>query len=97
MTTETAAPLTLETINLGDEMLFEEGRAHEAFKILRRESQSTGTTETNRSRAGWNLTRYADVCCFAQSHLFSSERGIGSFEPVDETYETAAAAGTARC
>ena len=85
MTTEAAAPLTLETINLGDELLFEQGRSHEAFKILRRENPISWNLASEQVKGWWNIVRYADVLQVSRNpQIFSSERGIVSFEPVNE-------------
>ena len=97
MTTETAAPLTLETINLGDEFLFEQGRSHEAFKILRREAPISWSPGNEQVKGWWNLVRYADVLHVSRNPLmFSSEKGIVSFEPVNEEDATAAANGNGK-
>jgi len=97
MTTETAAPLTLETINLGDDTLFEQGRAHEAFKLLRRENPISWNGETEYSKGWWNLVRYADVLQVSRNpQIFSSERGIVSFEPLSDEDVNAAAAGNGK-
>jgi cytochrome P450 len=65
-------------IDLLDLKLFENGEAHEAFRVLRREAPvhwNPGTTELN---GFWSLTRYDDVL-FVSRHpdLFSSAKGIG--------------------
>ncbi len=97
MTTEAAAPLTLETINLGDETLFEQGRSHEAFKLLRKHDPISWTPENEHTRGWWNLVKYADVLQVSRNpQIFSSEKGIVSFFPVNEEEQTAAAAGNGK-
>ena len=84
MTTE-IAPLTLADIDLGDDALFESGRAHEAFKLLRREAPISWRPENEYTRGWWNLTKYADVLQVSRNpQIFSSEKGIVSFFPVNE-------------
>ena len=96
MTTE-IAPLTLAEIDLGDELLFESGRAHEAFKLLRREAPISWKPENEFSRGWWNLVKYADVLQVSRNpQIFSSEKGIVSFFPVNEDDTTAAAAGNGK-
>jgi len=96
MTTE-IAPLTLADIDLGDEQLFESGRAHEAFKVLRRENPISWRPEDEYSRGWWNMVRYADVLQVSRNpQIFSSEKGIVSFFPVNEDETTAAAAGNGK-
>ena len=97
MTTDTIGPLTLETINLGNELLFEEGRSHEAFTILRRENPISWQEGDEQMKGWWNLVRYADVLHVSRNPLmFSSEKGIVSFEPVNEEDASAAANGNGK-
>jgi cytochrome P450 len=97
VTTEAQAPLTLETINLGDELLFEAGRSHEAFKVLRRENPISWQHGNEQVKGWWNLVRYADVLHVSRNPLmFSSEKGIVSFEPVNEEDASAAANGNGK-
>jgi cholest-4-en-3-one 26-monooxygenase len=96
VTTETP-PMTLADINMGDEIMFEEGRSHEAFKLLRREAPISWTEGNEQIKGWWNLVKYKDVLHVSRNpQLFSSERGIVSFEPVNEDEATAAAAGNGK-
>jgi len=97
MTTDASAPLSLETINLGDELLFESGRSHEAFKILRRENPISWNSGNEIAKGWWNIVRYADVLQVSRNpQIFSSERGIVAFEAVNEEDATAAATGNGK-
>lgn len=90
-------PKSVEDINLNDELLFERGFSHEAFSILRREDPISWTPATEDVKGHWNLVKYQDVL-FVSRHpeLFSSEKGIVQYEPVEETEQTAAAAGNGK-
>jgi len=95
LTTETQ--LTLTDIDLNDETLFERGLANEAFTILRREDPISWTPPTEHAKGHFNLVKYQDVLHVSRNPLiFSSERGIVQFEPIDETEATAAAAGNGK-
>ena len=64
-------------IDLLDLGMFQRGEAHEAFRILRRQSPvhwHPGTAELN---GFWSMTKYEDVL-FVSKHpeLFSSAQGI---------------------
>ncbi len=97
MTTDASAPLTRETINLADELLFESGRSHEAFKLLRREDPISWTPATEYTKGWWNMVRYADVLQVSRNpQIFSSERGIVAFEALNEEDATAAATGNGK-
>lgn len=96
MTTE-IEPMTLDTINMGNEIMFEEGRAHEAFKLLRREAPISWTPGNEQIKGWWNLVKYRDVLHVSRNpQLFSSERGIVSFEPVNEEDASAASTGNGK-
>lgn len=90
-------PLTLADIDLNDPTLFEQGRAHEAFRLLRREDPISWTPATGDVKGHFNLVRYEDVL-FVSRHpeLFSSERGIVEYEPVREEDAIAAATGNGK-
>ena len=96
MTTETPR-MTLTDINMGDEIMFEEGRSHEAFRLLRREAPISWTEGNEMTKGWWNLVKYKDVLHVSRNPLlFSSEGGIVSFEPVNPDETTAAAAGNGK-
>lgn len=95
----TAAPqsLSLDEINLNDEMLFENGLSHEAFRILRREDPISWTPPTEELVGHWNFVRYEDVLTVSRHpEVFSSEKGIVEFYPIDEAQLTAAATGNGK-
>lgn len=95
--TAVSESLTLEDINLNDETLFENGLAHQAFRILRRDNPVSWTPENEEVVGHWNFVRYEDVLtCSRHPEVFSSEKGIVQFFPVDETKQTAAAAGNGK-
>jgi len=96
VTTDTP-PMTLAEINMGDEIMFEQGRSHEAFKVLRREAPISWTEGNEFVKGWWNLVKYADVLHVSRNpQLFSSERGIVAFEPMNEEDATAAANGNGK-
>src|SRR5579859_3853361 len=66
-----------DRFDLLDLDLFERGDAHEAFRVLRRESPVHWHPGTDEFRGFWSLTRYADVL-FVSRHpeLFISSKGI---------------------
>ncbi len=77
-------PLTLEEVRLDNGYMFEAGRAHEAFKLVQALPGLHWTPPTESAKGFWSLTRYADVLtCSRHPEIFSSERGIASFEPHD--------------
>jgi cytochrome P450 len=89
--------MTLAEINMGDEIMFEQGRSHEAFKVLRREAPISWTEGNEFVKGWWNLVKYADVLHVSRNpQLFSSERGIVAFEPMNEEDATAAANGNGK-
>lgn len=92
MTTETR--LSLADINLNDESLFEQGLSHEAFRILRKEDPISWTPPTDQAKGHWNLVKYEDVLHVSRHpELFSSEKGIVQFEPINVEEALAAATG----
>ncbi len=95
MTTEAA--LSLADINLNDEELFERGLAHQAFKILRREEPISWTPGNDEVKGHWNLVKYEDVLHVSRHpEIFSSERGIVQYEPVNAYEASAASAGNGK-
>jgi cytochrome P450 len=95
VTTETT--LSLADIDLNDEELFERGLAHQAFKILRRENPISWTPATDEVKGHWNLVKYEDVLHVSRHpEIFSSERGIVQYEPVNADDASAAAAGNGK-
>ncbi|HXH20606.1 MAG TPA: cytochrome P450 [Dehalococcoidia bacterium] len=94
---EATAPLTLDTIHLSDEGLFESGRAHEAFKILRRENPISWQEGNEYAKGRWHLVKYEDVLHVSRHpEIFSSERGITQFEAVNPEDAQAAASGNGK-
>ena len=87
-------PKSVEDINLYNELLFEQGYSHEAFRILRRDNQISWTPPTEMTKGSWNLVKYQDVLYVSRHpELFSSEKGIVQYEPLEETDATAPGAG----
>ena len=85
MTTLERTPLTLETIWMSDEEMFERGESHEAFRILRAQDRFHWTPPTEELKGYWNLTKYEDVLYVSRRpDIFGSERGIVMYEPIDE-------------
>lgn len=85
-------------LNLNHPQIFEEGTQHEVFKELRRRPGLHWTAETEEAKGFWSATRLEDVL-FISRHpeIFSSERGIVSFEGHEgQTEESAAAAGNGK-
>jgi cytochrome P450 len=92
-----AEPLSLETIDLADGRLFEEGRAHEAFAILRATPGLRWNPGGETYKGFWSLVRYEDVLyCSRHPEVFSSERGITPFEATDPAFEPAGASGNGK-
>ncbi len=78
----TQATLHPSEIRLDDPAIFEENRAHEVFRILRREAPVHWTPETENVKGFWSITKYEDIVHISRNpQIFSSERGITSFEP----------------
>jgi cytochrome P450 len=96
VTTETQT-LTLADIDLNDGLLFEQGLSHQAFKLLRREDPISWTPPTEDVKGHWNLVKYEDVL-FVSRHpeIFSSEKGITEYEPIDESEALLAAQGNGK-
>ena len=90
-------PLTLEEIRLDNGYMFEAGRAHEAFKLVQALPGLHWTPPTEEAKGFWSLTRYADVLtCSRHPEIFSSERGIASFEPHDPAEITGPGTGNGK-
>ncbi len=90
-------PLTLDEIRLDNGYMFEEGRAHEAFKLIQVLPGLHWTPPTDTGKGFWSLTRYADVLvCSRHPEIFSSERGIASFEPHDPAEVTGPGTGNGK-
>src|SRR5260370_34899250 len=68
----------IDEINLLDPGVFERGEAHDAFRLLRRESPVHWHPGTHELNGFWSLTKYEDVL-FVSRHpeLFTSAKGIG--------------------
>ncbi len=68
----------IDEINLLDPGVFERGEAHDAFRLLRRESPVHWHPGTHELNGFWSLTKYEDVL-FVSRHpeLFMSAKGIG--------------------
>lgn len=89
--------LSLADISLSDETLFESGRIHEAFRILRAESPISWHPANEYVTGRWHLVKYQDVLHVSRHpEVFSSERGITQFEAIHEEEANAAAAGNGR-
>ncbi|TAJ19818.1 MAG: cytochrome P450 [Dehalococcoidia bacterium] len=64
-------------INLLDAPLFTEGKAHEAFRLLRRERPVPWHPGTERLNGFWSLTKYEDILHVSRHpELFISSKGI---------------------
>ena len=64
-------------INLLDAPLFTEGKAHEAFRLLRRERPVPWHPGTDRLNGFWSLTKYEDILHVSRHpELFISSKGI---------------------
>jgi cytochrome P450 len=95
MTTEST--LSPDEINLGDDELFERYEQHEAFRALRRLPGLHWNPGNEQVKGWWNVTRYNDVLAVSRHpELFSSERGIVQFEPLDEEARLAASTGNGK-
>jgi cytochrome P450 len=95
MTLETE--LTVDTINLFDETLFEYGLAHEAFRILRREDPIHWSPPTEEVVGVWNLVKYNDIRHVSRHpELFGSEEGIIQYRPINDEDMAAAATGNGK-
>ncbi len=90
-------PLTADNINLMDEELFEGGYSTEAFRILRKSKPISWSPGNEDVRGVWNLVKFEDVM-FVSRHpeLFSSEKGIVQYFPLDASEESAAADGNGK-
>ncbi len=95
--------MTLETslnpadINLGDEGMFERYEQHQAFAALRRLPGLHWNEGNEEVKGWWNVTRYEDVLHVSRHpEVFSSERGIVQFEPVNEQDALAGSAGNGK-
>ncbi len=97
MTAPAHTPLTLEEIDVADGRLFEQGRAHEAFKLMRALPGLHWTPDGHIARGFWSLTRYDDVlACSRHPEIFSSERGITAFEPLAQEEALTASVGNGK-
>lgn len=95
MTVDT--PLNLETIDLLDEELFEQGLAQEAFRILRRDKPISWSPATEDVVGVWNLVKFEDVRHVSRHpELFGSEEGIVQYRPIREEDMAAAATGNGK-
>ena len=91
------ALLTLDEINLAYPDLFEQGRHHEAFRLLRRERPISYTEGNEELRGFWNVVRYDDVVAVSRRpDIWSSERGIVFAESVNEEEVIAAGSGNGK-
>lgn len=86
--------LTLDDINLAFPDLFEQGRHHEAFRLLRREKPVSFTEGNEEIKGFWNVVRYDDVVQVSRHpEIWSSERGIVFAEALDEEIVTGPGSG----
>lgn len=89
--------LTLEDINLAFPDLFEQGRHHEAFKVLRREKPIHWNEGGDEIKGFWSVVRFEDLVAVSRRpDIWSSERGIVFAEPRDEAEATLAANGNGK-
>ena len=67
----------IQQINFLDLDIFERGEAHEAFRLLRRESPVHWNEGNDELKGFWSLLKYSDIL-YVSSHpmLFSSAKGI---------------------
>lgn len=94
MTTDTTS---ITDINLGDDDLFARYEQHAAFTALRATPGLHWNEGDEEVKGWWNVTRYADVLYVSRHpELFSSERGIVQFEPVNEEDAMAASTGNGK-
>ncbi|MCK9486979.1 MAG: cytochrome P450 [Dehalococcoidia bacterium] len=64
-------------INLGDIALFQEERAHEAFRLLRRDAPVHWNPGTERTNGFWSITKYDDIMYVSRNpETFISSKGI---------------------
>ncbi|MCK9520857.1 MAG: cytochrome P450 [Dehalococcoidia bacterium] len=95
--TTAAGTLTLDQINLAYPDLFEQGRHHEAFRLLRRERPIHWNEGTEDIKGFWSVVRFDDVVAVSRRpDVWSSERGIVFAEPRDEQEATLAANGNGK-
>ena len=68
--------LAPELVNLGDELMFERGESHAAFKLLRKHDPIHWNPGNEQVKGWWDITRYEDVLHVSRNHnIFSSEGG----------------------
>lgn len=93
---------TLETLNpaeasLGDESIFEAGRSHELFRYLRNNDPVHWNPGNEHVKGWWDVTRYEDVVYVSRNtHIFSSEKGIVMYEPIDPAEALASSNGNGK-
>lgn len=64
-------------INLADVALFQEEKAHEAFRLLRRDAPVHWNPGTERFNGFWSLTKYEDILYVSRNpETFISSKGI---------------------
>ncbi len=89
--------LNPEEIDLSDESMFERGESHAAFTWLRKNNPISWNPGNEDLKGYWNLVRYEDVLYVSRHpEIFSSERGITSFEPRREEDFSAASSGNGK-
>ncbi len=97
MSAPALAPLKLGEFSTGDELLFEQGRSHEMFRVLRHEDPVHWNEGNEQIKGWWDITRYKDVLYVSRNtDIFSSEQGIVMFEPRDPAEVLAASAGNGK-
>jgi cytochrome P450 len=91
------ATLDPNVINLGDDALFERFEQHAAFNTIRSRPGLHWNEGNEQILGWWNVTRYEDVL-FISRHpeIFSSERGIVQYAPVNEEDQIAAGTGNGK-
>jgi cytochrome P450 len=71
------APLRLQDIDLTDFELFVQGKAHDAWRLLRAEAPVHWNPGTALFPGFWSVTTYADVVTVSRdTTTYSSRRGI---------------------
>jgi cytochrome P450 len=72
-----AQPPLPHGINLNDPRIFERAEAHDAFRILRRETPVHWNPGTEELNGFWSLTKYEDILFVSRNpNLFISSKGI---------------------
>ena len=77
-------PLRVQDIDLTDFELFVQGKAHDAWRLLRAEAPVHWNTGTTLFPGFWSVTKYADVLTVSRdTTTYSSRRGISMMADPD--------------